>query len=99
MDTPAMGIPVREIAAELARNPDSSSSNGVGVVAGVYPGSVQPLLDGATPSPEYTVKGKEGSMLCHGPSSPYYKRTKADVWFRSEQDAVEAGFRAWSRKG
>lgn len=36
-------------------------------------------------------------MLCHGPSSPYYTRTKADVWFRSEHDAVAAGFRASNR--
>lgn len=92
-----MGIPVREIAAELARNPGSASPDGVGVVPGAYPGSAEPLPDGTTPSPEYTVKGKRGSMLCHGPASPYYKRTKADVWFRTEQDAADAGFRAWSR--
>ncbi len=98
IDTPAMGISAQEIAAELARDPGSGSPNGVGVVPGSYPASAQPLPDGAMPSPEYTIKGKEGSMLCHGPSSPYYQRTKADVWFRNEQDAVAAGFRAWSRK-
>lgn len=92
-----MGIPAHEIAAELARDPGSASPDGVGVVPGTYPGSAEPLTDGATPSPEYTVKGKEASKLCHGPSSPYYQRTKADVWFRNEQDAVAAGFRAWSR--
>lgn len=92
-----MGIPAREIAAELARNPGSASPDGVGVVPGTYPGSAEPLADGATPSPEYTVKGKEASKLCHGPSSPYYQRTKADVWFRNEHDAVAAGFRAWRR--
>ncbi len=92
-----MGIPVREIAAELARDPVPVSPEGVGVVAGTYPASAKPLTDGAAPSAEYTVKGKEGSMLCHSPSSPYYKRTKADVWFRNEQDALAAGFRAWSR--
>lgn len=74
-----------------------SPQDEAGVVPGPYPGSAKPLPDGATPSPTYTVKGKEGSMLCHGPSSPYYKRTKADVWFRSEHDAVAAGFRASAR--
>ena len=26
------------------------------------------------------------------PSSPYYKRTKAEVWFATEEDAEAAGF-------
>jgi hypothetical protein len=98
LDTPAMGTPTREVAAELARDADTESPDGVGVVPGSYRGSVKPRADGSAPSPEYTIKGKEGSMLCHDPSSPYYNRTKADVWFCSEQEASAAGFRVWSRR-
>lgn len=97
-ETPAVETPTREADAELTRDPDTAPPERLGVVPGTYPGSVKPLADGAAPSPEYTVKGKVGSMLCHGPSSPYYNRTKADLWFRSEQEAVSAGFRVWSRR-
>lgn len=71
---------------------------GEGVVQGDYPGSAKPLADGSAPSPQYTFKGKVASMLCHDESSPYYQRTRADVWFRSEQEAVAAGFRVWRRR-
>jgi hypothetical protein len=35
-------------------------------------------------------------MLFHPPTSPYFARTKADVWFRSPDDARAAGFTAWT---
>ncbi len=60
------------------------------------PGSALPLADGAPPSPEYTIKGNAKSMLYHRPDSPYYRRTKAEMWFRSEDDAKRAGFTAWA---
>lgn len=56
------------------------------------PGSKPAMPDGASPSPEYTIKGKVSSMLVHPPSSPYYTRTRAEVWFRSGADALAAGF-------
>lgn len=52
--------------------------------------------DGSPPGPEYTIKGKAGSMLFHPPSSPYYKRTKAEIWFRTPEDARAAGFTEWT---
>ena len=65
------------------------------------PGSVAPLPDGSAPAPEFTIKGNAGSMLFHLPSSPYYGRTKAEVWFRTPEDASAAGFTAYvpRRKG
>jgi len=36
-------------------------------------------------------------MLFHSPDSPYYKRTKAEVWFRTVTDARAAGFTDWKR--
>ena len=55
-------------------------------------GGASSLPDGSAPGPEYTIKGNAGSMLFHPPSSPYYSRTKAEVWFRTPEEAREAGF-------
>lgn len=62
------------------------------------PGSALPLSGGAAPSAEYTVKGNTASMLFHTADSPYYPRTRAEVWFRSAADAESAGFTAWNRR-
>ncbi|MFI5427680.1 hypothetical protein [Aeromicrobium sp. UC242_57] len=46
------------------------------------------------PEPEPAlIKGKKSSMIYHTPSSGSYARTKADVWFTTEDEAVAAGFR------
>lgn len=62
------------------------------------PGSAKPLADGAAPGAEYTVKGKRSSKLFHTAESPYFGRTKADVWFKTPADAENAGFAAWNHK-
>jgi hypothetical protein len=66
---------------------------------GPFARSVLPLADGSAPDPEFMIKGKINSMRSHGPSSPYYGRTRAEVWFRTEEDAIAAGFRPWAPKG
>jgi len=58
-----------------------------------HPGSAKPLPGGDAPSPDYTIKGKVRSMIYHAPQSPAYERTIADIWFKTEDDAVAAGFR------
>lgn len=60
------------------------------------PGSAAPLAGGAAPS-GFAIKGNSDSMLYHSPESPYYGRTVAEVWFRSEADAQRAGFTRWDR--
>jgi len=57
-------------------------------------GSAAPLADGSAPA-GYAIKGNADSMLFHAPESPYYGRTKAEAWFRTEADAVRAGFTRW----
>ncbi|HEY1702708.1 MAG TPA: hypothetical protein VGG75_23635 [Trebonia sp.] len=57
--------------------------------------SAAPLADGSAPE-GFTIKGKSGSMLFHSEESPYYRRTKAEAWFRTEEAAVAAGFRPWN---
>ena len=43
----------------------------------------------------WTVKGNEDSMLYHGPASPAYDATIAEVWFKDEETAAAAGFKRW----
>ncbi|GGM52495.1 hypothetical protein GCM10012275_24340 [Longimycelium tulufanense] len=61
------------------------------------PNSAPPNPDGSAPSPDFRVKASASSMLFHTPDSPYYARTRAEVWFRSTEDAERAGFRAWNQ--
>jgi hypothetical protein len=76
----------------------SKPAPGAGDGAPYGSGSARALPDGSAPSSEYTIKAKTSSMLFHPPSSPYYKRTKAEVWFRSGADAAAAGFTEWQPK-
>lgn len=61
------------------------------------PGSARPGPGGASPGPVYTIKGNADSMLFHTTDSPYYGRTKAEVWFKTAADAERAGFTPWTR--
>jgi hypothetical protein len=56
------------------------------------PGEQEAPYRGDNPPSGFTIKGNEGSMLYHRPDSSMYDRTKAEVWFRTEEDAVAAGF-------
>ena len=55
-------------------------------------GSVRANADGSSPDAEYVVKGKTATRVFYAPGSPYYARTRADVWFRTDDDARAAGF-------
>ena len=46
------------------------------------------------PPEGYAIKGNADSMLYHRPDSSSYGRTKAEVWFDSEESAKSAGFAA-----
>ncbi|MFD3406112.1 hypothetical protein ACFWUU_35840 [Kribbella sp. NPDC058693] len=50
------------------------------------------------PPDGFTIKGNAQSKLFHTPDSPYYGRTKPEVWFRSEADAERAGFTKYTRR-
>ena len=47
---------------------------------------------GPNPPEGYDIKGNEDSMKFHTPASPWYKRTRAEVWFNSPEAAAKAGF-------
>jgi small subunit ribosomal protein S3 len=55
--------------------------------------SAQGPFRGKEPPEGFVIKGNEDSMLYHRPDSSMYGRTKAEVWFKSEEDAVAAGFK------
>lgn len=56
-----------------------------------WAGSVKPDADGNGPD-THPIKGNADSMLYHTPDSRYYKVTKAEVWFDTEENAEAAGF-------
>jgi hypothetical protein len=94
------------VAAEPAAAPEPAAATVAAVVdapaageEGPFgPGSAKPLPDGSAPGEEFTVKGKRSSKLFHTAQSPYFGRTKADVWFKTPADAESAGFSAWNHK-
>jgi large subunit ribosomal protein L4 len=47
---------------------------------------------GDEPPTGFDIKGNEDSMKFHTPESPWYGRTIAEVWFKSEKAAEKAGF-------
>ena len=55
------------------------------------PGSHAPLADDSQPE-GFDIKGNAQSMLYHVQGSRYYKATKAEAWFTTEQAAEAAGF-------
>lgn len=68
-----------------------SKAGGQPTGSGPYAGSVLPAEDGSSPDPAYTIKGSSGKKF-HVPESPYYGRTKAAVYFNTEEAAEAAGF-------
>ena len=61
------------------------------------PGSAAAGDDGSGPE-GWTIKGNADSMLYHTDESPYFGRTKAEVWFADEDSASAAGFKRWDHK-
>lgn len=79
-------------AAETVADTAESVTEDEAPVAGAYgEGSAAPLADGSAPQ-GYPIKGKNGSMKYHTEDSPWFGRTKADVWFATEEAAQAAGF-------
>ena len=64
------------------------------------PGPDVPVEEPPVPEPEAqapqgTIKGNAATMLFHTTESPFYGRTRADVWFVTEDDARAAGYTRW----
>jgi len=61
------------------------------------PPSAEPTADGSAP-PGYPVKGNRTSMLFHTIESPFFARTRADIWFDSEESARAEDFLRWDER-
>ena len=59
-------------------------------------GSAKAGADGSGPA-GWLIKGNADSMLFHGPDSPAYEQTIAEVWFFDEATARKAGFDKWDK--
>jgi hypothetical protein len=64
--------------------------------SGPHAGSALPAADGSSPADGFTIKANEGSHRYHTTDSPFYVRTRADLWFSSAADAEAAGYTAWN---
>jgi small subunit ribosomal protein S2 len=105
-EAPAAEAPATEVTAEAATTApeavttealvstsatDETQSATAGGEGEFGPDSAAPLEDGSAPE-GFEVKGNKNSMKFHAPSSPWYGRTNAEVWFRSTDAAEAAGF-------
>jgi len=98
--------PIDEVTPEVDGEPalfadaaPAAATGGTAVAAGAFgAGSADPLADGASPGAAFVIKGNADSMKFHTEESPYFGRTKAEVWFDSEDSARGAGFRRWDEK-
>jgi hypothetical protein len=70
---------------------DASPDHENEFAAAEFAGAVLPDADGNGPD-THPIKGNADSMLYHTPDSRYYKITKAEVWFDTEENAEAAGF-------
>ena len=70
---------------------DTADDSGTDEAKDFGPDSHLPLEDGAEPE-GFPIKGNADSMLYHVPGSAFYKRTVAEVWFRTAEAAEAAGF-------
>ncbi len=78
---PASGTPTRRRGSEFAPR------------APFGPGSMLPKLDGAAPGPDFRVKATLTGRRYYTEDAAGFGETRADVWFRTVNDAERAGFR------
>jgi hypothetical protein len=56
------------------------------------------VVEPVVPQKSSPIKGNSKTLVYHTPDSPYYKRTKGDLMFASEAEAIAAGYRMWTTK-
>jgi large subunit ribosomal protein L4 len=83
--------PVAEAPAEVVEVAAVEAVADVVAEAPYGAGSHGATADGEAPE-GYDIKGNADSMLFHIPGSRFYKQTKAEVWFATEEAAEAAGF-------
>ena len=84
-------LPTSNFAAAKAAPAAAAAAPAAAQEAPFGEGSAAALADDSAPE-GFTIKGNQGSMKFHTPDSPWYGRTKAEVWFATEEAARAAGF-------
>jgi len=87
--------PTSGVAPSRTRPGDSDPGD---AVAALHDGDSAPPLQDGSPPPGFPIKGNPNSGLYHAPESPYYGRTKAQVYFRTAEAAEAAGFQHWNAR-
>lgn len=92
-ETPAPTAEVIPEATEAAPEPEAApvAEASAATKGAPYAGAVLPAADGTSSDAAYSIKGSSGKKY-HTTASPYYGRTKAAVYFDSEESAEAAGF-------
>ncbi|MCW2750311.1 MAG: hypothetical protein JWR83_1421, partial [Aeromicrobium sp.] len=81
------------VPAKVARVAKAAAFSGAATVESAgFVNSAKPLAGGGAPSADYVIKGNKDSLLFHPPGSRSYSQTIAEVWFKTEADAIAAGF-------
>ena len=86
-----LALPTSNFAAAKAAPAAAAAAPAAAQDAPFGEGSAAAQADGSAPE-GFTIKGNQDSMKFHTPDSPWYGRTKAEVWFASEAAAKAAGF-------
>lgn len=84
LDTPVLGFAA----------PALGDSDGTGVDAADTTVARDGVAAGEV-SPGRVIKGDADALLYYTPSAPAYRAVEAAVWFGTEREAQEAGFRPW----
>ena len=89
---PLPRLPLRRLPPRLPRPAETAEAPATDVAEGEFgAGSAAPLESGEAPA-GFEIKGNKTSKKFHAPSSPWYDRTNAEVWFRTAEAAEAAGF-------
>ncbi|EWS82005.1 50S ribosomal protein L4 [Brachybacterium phenoliresistens] len=83
--------PAAEAAPAAQAAPAAEAAPAAAVEGPFGEGSASPLADGSAPE-GFTIKGNKDSKKYHTQDSPWYGRTKAEVWFATPEAAEAAGF-------
>lgn len=92
LDTPVLGF-----AAPVLGDSDAAGVDAVDSAAsdGVTRGEEATGAGEPAPSHSHVVKGDADALLYYTPSAPAYRAVHAAVWFGTEGEAQDAGFRPW----
>jgi len=90
-DAPSAEAPATEAPATEAPAAEAPATDAPAEDAPYGADSAKADEDGSGPE-GFDIKGNADSMKFHGPTSPWYDRTKAEVWFRTAEAAEAAGF-------